>query len=104
MIINDDGTFICTMAEWLERGPEMCKQYNVCWVTVTDKGPLVMPCDGDFEYLWMRQFAATQDCVLPTSILPETVITRNGKRFPTESEATEWLSSRCIAWAKGQAS
>lgn len=89
---------VCTMSQWEKYGPEICREHPVGWVGITDRHP--EPPNGDARWVWWIGLA---DGVVDLPyMLPKRL--NEGReahlQFKTGGEARDWLSRRCIAWAR----
>lgn len=91
----------CTMAQFLKHGPLICSLHPIMRVVITDKEPVQIAGLGMIEFVWVF-FAELEDQshVLPNQLSQDQLFR---VPFKSVSDANEWLSARCIAWARERA-
>lgn len=95
----------CPLATWLEHGPGIVRRHPVETVHVTDREPLEGLPSGDDDtgpptgYYWIpdrHEVAWNMPWEIPAVLWDD----GGHADFPTAEAAADWLSGRCLAWAK----
>lgn len=85
----------CTMAVWEKHGPAICREHPVERVEITDKRP--ESTEGGWSY-WCTRAVPTYSDFIPLHITDRKY--PGWRSFFSVLEANDWLSRRCIAWAR----
>jgi uncharacterized protein (TIGR02996 family) len=90
-----------TMWEWLNYGKLIAKWQPIEEVHISDKRPVRVRAVGDesefYSVSWI-EFANVS--LLTPNLLPAEILPSGRMRFPTSHEAMQWLSKRCLEWAR----
>lgn len=93
----------CTMSEWLAYGPGIVANAGPNWcVDISDKEPAILR-GAKPAYTAVYHWFAEDDearCKLPPEIIAGQGIDDG---FRSKIKAKDWLSNRCIQWAKDKA-
>lgn len=87
----------CGMDEWMEYGPSILNEHPILKVVITDKHPTLF--NGRWTYYTVG------DPTVAADFVPRVMASKSDNGtfyYDTAEVARDWLSRRCIEWAKSQ--